>query len=380
MPSIGLSSIARELPIPIVTIGHDSFEYESITPALDAAFASLYASLASGQAPNAQAFDPVAVAYLATTASPDDQDRYFNNFTAYWMRRLQQGHFRAASHIWPWALRPVLAYESASGKLIHKGSPYFFWAMSSLLNSDLDVGYLLLNRAFEEDIRTHGSVSPNTPGLAVATLDDTVLDNILRPYVQMQAAALERRLSTFRAKYRRALTLQQFRAKFLALPQLRQTVSMFSYALARAERFVTFDPQLWIGTFPSQIAFDTVFDLCLVVDDALHQKNPSKWKFFDHALFLSKAGALGLQRSELTAINQAFAGGFTPTLSALLSGTFAIGEGAPLNGVARSVAITYGCRNRGAHTISSTGLTATDYTATVDHILYTLCFTVDVLY
>jgi hypothetical protein len=216
--------------------------------------------------------------------------------------------------------------------------------------------------------------------VATAFLATTDSPQILRSYVQMQAAALERRLASYRTNYTRTLTIQQFRARFLALPQLRQTVNMFSYALARSERFVTLDPQLWIGTFPSQIAFDTVFDLCLVVDDAIHQKHPAKWKFFDHALFLSQQSALGIRLPELSAINQAFSAGFTPTLSALLSGTFAIGGATALDGLARAVAITYGCRNRGAHAISSTGLTATDYVATIDHILYTLFLTVDVLY
>lgn len=341
---------------------------------------ALYTSLLSGQPPNAPAFDAAARAHLATTTTADQHDEYFNNFSAYWNLRLTQGQIRASALIWPWALRPALAHEAATGKLVHKGSPYFYWATSALLIDDLDMAYLLLNRAFEEDIRTHGSVAPSTPGYAVATLDASVTQNLLQPYVTIQAAALERRLASYRTTYSRTLTLPDFRSRFLALSQMRQTVSMFAYSLARSERFVTFDPQLWVGPFPSQIAFDTLFDLCLVVDDSVHAKNSAQWKFFDHARFLSARASLGLTQQDLSAIRGAFTASFTATLSALLAGSFSLGTAAPLTGLARSLAITYGCRNRGAHAISSTGLTASDYQSTVDHILHTLCLVVDTLY
>lgn len=317
---------------------------------------------------------------MLATSTSDQQDAYFDNFTAFWTLRLQARQTGAASWIWPWALRPALALEASTGKLVHKGSPYYYWGMTALLIDDLDMGYLLLNRAFEEDVRTHGSQSPGTPGYALATLDETVTANILHPYVLAQVAILQARLTSYRSYPHCALTMPDFRHRFLSLASMRQTVNMFSYSLAKSARFVSLYPELWSGSFPSQIALDTLFDLCLVVDEALRVKNPSHRQFIDQCAFLATSAGLPLTKDMLRTLNGEFNTDFARTLQYLLSGTVVPALGTSLHGLSVSVAITYGCRNRGAHALSSTGLTASEYDSVVGHVLNSLFRTVELHY
>lgn len=69
-----------------------------------------------------------------------------------------------AELVWERVLQPALAWEHAHpGQFVHKGTPYYFWAMTAILGRDMDRGYLAIHRALEEDIRTHRQARPRGP-------------------------------------------------------------------------------------------------------------------------------------------------------------------------------------------------------------------------
>jgi hypothetical protein len=352
----------------------------SLAPELDAAFTEFYQSVQEGEAPNEEPFDSAARSFLSETTRASDHDAYFNNFTPLWQMHLQGQHFGPAESVWAWALRPALALESSGVAPIHKGTPYYFWGMTALLGDRLDVGYLLMHRAFEEDIRTHGSTAPNTPGWALLTLDHHRPDQAFRSWVELQAKAVEERIALFNALHHRTFDLAKFRTLFLAQPQYRETAQLYCYAMARINRFLGLPLQLWEGPFPAQVAFDALFDLCLVVDSAIHVKHQADWKFITLATELSCQATLGLSTAQLREINSIFQNSFGGALSQAINGKLSLKDRTVLSGLANSLAITYGCRNRGAHSVSTVPLTSTEFDKVVGHLNAILFLTFETMY
>src|SRR5262245_55887835 len=122
----------------ILRIGN--VEIKALNPTLDSAFASFYASVQTGSNPDEGSFDRAAEQFLATRTDYREHDDYFNNFTPLWKLHLGDRHLETAAAVWPWALRPALRVE-ATGKRVHKGTPYYFWGMTELLADKLENGY-----------------------------------------------------------------------------------------------------------------------------------------------------------------------------------------------------------------------------------------------
>jgi hypothetical protein len=352
----------------------------SLDPALDAAFTAFYQAVQKGVMPNEGQFDSAAGAFLSGTTQAPDHDGYFNNFTPLWQMHMQSQHFSAAESVWSWALRPALALESSGATPIHKGTPYYFWGMTALLGDRLDVGYLLMHRAFEEDVRTHGSTAPNTPGWALLTLDHHRPDQAFRSWVQLQAKAVEERVIRYNKLHGRAFDLRTMRTRFLAQPQYRESVQLYCYAMARVNRLLGLPPQLWEGPFPAQVAFDALFDICLVIDAVIHLKYPTDWRFISLAEALSSNASLRLSRAQLGEINTIFLNSFGGALSKALNGTLTLKDGTLLGGLANSLSIAYGCRNRGAHSVATVPLTNVEFDNVVDHLSAVLFLAIETMY
>lgn len=363
-----------------IILGGGTIALPSIDTAVDAAFAAFYQTVASGGTPDIAQFDAAVEPFLLQSTGAGEHDAYFNCFTPLWLNNLNSGKVQSAIAVWPWALRPVLRAEGKSGKQLHKGTPYYFWGMTVLSQENLEEGYLLMHRALEEDVRTHGNAAPDTPGWALATLNYQKQEQAFLPWVQKQATHVEGRLAKYRSAHNRALTLAELRTRLLAKPAYRDAVQQFCFSMARALRLTHLPQELWTGSFPAQIAFDVLFDLCLVVDAVLHEKNPGQWQFIDHATFLSKACKLGLTNSDLGGLNGLFKTAFPQTLRTAIAGALKLQNGAPVTGLAAALAVTYGCRNRGAHNVASVPMSSKEFSEVVQHISDVLFLALEELY
>lgn len=100
-------------------------------------------------------------------------DAYFNNFTVIWRSIVDAGRLSQAERVWVQALHPAQQWEQAhQGQRIHKGTPYYFWAVTALLRGDVDHGYLLVHQGVDEDVRTLGRpalILRDTPSSASTT-------------------------------------------------------------------------------------------------------------------------------------------------------------------------------------------------------------------
>ena len=324
---------------------------------LRTAFVRFYEDALNGREPNASALDVVALPYFDEKGGdPGSVDQFFNAFTPLWNHRLARGEWGPASAVWAWALRPALAWESNRGGRLHKGTAFYFAAMTAILAGDMDVGYLYAHRALEEDRLTHGAAAPRTPSLSLVAMDAENVEQAFRAWVMEKARFVELSLSVYRQTRGRALDFQHLRSKILDRPDCIEPTFLFSYCVARLRRLDSIMPGGRDSDFGSQLRLNILFDLTLVTDDVLRRVAPGKWKFIDLAEVLASAVPLSLKRTDLRAVNGDFERNFAATAAKILDGGYSLPDGRQLSGLEKDLALTYGCRNRGAHHLSGGGV------------------------
>lgn len=159
-------------------------------------------------------------------------DNFFNNFTPVWRNFQDQRRFKNAEDIWKKALDISYEWEKKNpNKRIHKGTPYYFWGVTCILDGDLEKGFLLMHQALEEDKETHNTNAPNTPANFFVTLDYEKQNQFFRPKVIEIADFIDIKLDNYRSSGRGSLTLIEFKSKFLEKPLLRDVVFYFVFEI-----------------------------------------------------------------------------------------------------------------------------------------------------
>jgi hypothetical protein len=363
-------------------IGGKTIDILGLAPLLDQAFISLHAAYFGSQALDWAEFEAAAIQFFDANPKPSMlHNAYFNNFTIIWNNFLAARNFDEAESIWDKALDPALNWEKANPKQrIHKGTAYYFWAMTSLQRGDLDKGYALAHQAVEEDVLTTGQPVPDTPALALATLNYAKADQAFRDWVVAQARFLNDLQNYYSNLYGRQFTLEDFRTRFLSTPPTIDAVFLFAFAIARLMRLSKLPKHILASRFAGQLEANILLDLTLVIDAALKAKNQTKWRFIDHAEFLTYSARDPLTSKELQHINSEFVSDFQTTLEAAIVGTFTMPDGSILSRLQCDVATAYGLRNRGAHDVSSVPAIWNHFLEIEQILMNVLFTTVDYLY
>jgi len=363
-------------------IGGKTIDILSLAQPLDQAFIALHAAYFGSSALDWAEFEASAIQFFDANPKPSMlHNAYFNNFTIIWSNFLSAGNFDEAENIWDKALDPVLHWENANpNDRIHKGTAYYFWAMTALQRGDLDKGYALAHQAVEEDVLTTGQPVPDTPALALATLNYSKADQAFRDWVVTQARFLNDLQNYYSNLYGRQFTLEDFRGRFLLKPPTIDAVFLFAFALARLMRLSRLPQHTLTSRFAGQLEANILFDLTLVIDAAIKAKNPTKWKFVDHAEFLTYSAKDPLTLQSLQQINSAFQSDFQTTLESAVVGTLALPDGSSLSRLQCDVAVAYGLRNRGAHDVSAVPAIWNHFLEIEQILMNVLFTTVDYLY
>jgi hypothetical protein len=347
-----------------------------------------------------QAFDRLHAAYFGNIPLPwqefiaaalqyfDDNpsnapahDAYFNNFTVIWRSVMDSGRFDQAEHVWEQSLQPALQWEQThQGQQIHKGTPYYFWAMTALLRGDTDRGYLLIHRSVAEDIRTSGQQTPDTPGYALVSLNYSKVDQAFRQWVIEQATFLNGLITNYPVTYERALTIEDVKHRFMDAPPSVETVFLLTYTIARLRMIARLPDHAVKNPFAGQLQINLLFDVTLVIDIAIKAKNQGHWKFIDHVEHLLTIAGHQLTSAQLGNINTQFENNFDRAVHAAIDGTLTVQPNTQLDRLQCDVALAYGLRNHGAHNIE-TAPTIWNQFHTVQQIVFrVLCAAIDYLY
>lgn len=373
-----------------VETGERRFLIEDLGELMNSQFLRLYDSRFSGRDFDLAGFTSAAVGFFDQNDSNQDaHDGFFNNFTVIWTAFLKQGRFKDAKNLWGLALNIAHEWEDQNqGKRIHKGTPYYFWGVTCILQGDLERGFLLMHQALEEDKTTHQTSTPETPAYWFVTLDYEKQDQFFRPKVKEIAEFVGQRVVAYRTSRGRTLALADFKSCFLEEPNLQEVVFYFVLESFRLRKLlVEIDQRLTQNVFGALLQTNIIFDFCLIVENTLREQKKHKNVDLSQQTmnplltFLSKRCSLNLHRdSNLRNLNGDFKNNFSVTVQELLTSQYHFRDGTPPQPIEEDLAITYGFRNRWAHRIEDQPVVLSNFAEISQRILNALFFTVETLY
>jgi hypothetical protein len=320
---------------------------------------------------------------------------FFDQFITIWNFFLNQRRFKSAEYVWEKALKFSYEWQEKNpNKKIHKGTPYYFCGVTCILNADLEKGFLLMHQALEEDKRTLQSDAPQTPAYYFVTLDYENQKQFFRPKVEEIAKFVDEKLNTYRSLKRGALTLSDFKSKFLENLALREVVFYFVFTIFNLKKLTQeIDKKLTENVFGSLLQGNTILDLCLIVENVIRKQIKYNWPKPKNELTMrnlltqmSKELSLNLHRGSKGSKDNNFGKlnidfkDFSKTLKELLSSQYHFQDGATLQPIEEDLAITYGFRNFGAHKIEDQPVIYKKFDEISGRILNALFFSVEKLY
>jgi hypothetical protein len=358
------------------------FSLAALSPSMDEAFQRLHAAFLSSATYDPREFAGEAAHFF--DCCPRDltkHDTFFNNFTLIWRRLVSSGNLQSAEQIWELAVAVAKSWEaSRPNARIHKGTPYYFWGMTSILRGDLDRGYAFMHQAVEEDVTAHNTQFPDTPAFAFATLNSQKIDQAFRSWVLQKARLVIALLKQYCSATCRTFDLDHFQQKFLFHPPNRDTAFLFAYVLGRLVKLNDIPDYAKRNGFTSQIELNLLFDLSLVIDAAIAPRDSTHWKFIDFASFLCVRCQINLTKRQLIEANSAFKREFAGAINAVVGNTFTFADGSKPDPLASDIILAYGIRNFGAHHIQSIATVRQQFAQLLQSLFNMLFLTADHLY
>jgi hypothetical protein len=310
-------------------------------------------------------------------------DRYFNNFHPIWRLYLDMGQFKAAERLWDDVLDIVSEWETDQQK-IHKGTPFYWLAGTAILNGELERGFALMHQALEEDIRTQNIRTPRTPAFFFVTLNYEEAHQYFRQIVLEASNFLEDKINNYTSYMRNSrsnLDLPNFKSRFLEQTNILEIVFYFVYTLFKARHMLLDVRREWRqNAFSSLLETSMIFDLCLIIEEAIKEKDNTRYPanrpiyFSNRVSFLSQTAGLTIHRN-LSRISADCASDFVGTLSMLLDSTYNLA-----NGIEEDLSIALAFRNFAAHSIESLKLVYEKFEEIFQRVLNALFFSVETLY
>jgi hypothetical protein len=357
----------------------------SLGQPMDMAFDRLNAAYFGKGSFSWEEFIPAALHYFdANPNSAAAHNHYFNAFTHIWQMFLGAGNLDRAAGLWERALQPVKLWEKAHpGLEVHKGTAYYFWAMTVLMQGDTDRGYLLAHQALSEDVRTCGVPFPDTPAYALVSLNFEKVDQAFRDWVIAHAAFFDHFVQNYASTLQSTLTINDVKRRFMDCPPSVDVVFLLTFTLARLVRLSTMTKREIDNRFAGQLELNLLVDLALVIETAIRSKNSTTKQrptFIDHAEHLLTRSGHPLTRDQLGNINDQFNKNFDSALSAVVDGTINVPGTNGLDRLQRDVAMAYGIRNHGSHNIDKEEAIWKNFAAVQESAFRSLCATIDFLY
>jgi len=339
-----------------------------------------------GSRPDIHVLRPEVFIYFDKHVRNSDAHNCFFEFAApSWIKLIEARRFYDAQKLWEELLTLTRQWESQRRSPVHKGTPFYFWAVTSILTDDLDKGFLLMHQALVEDQRTSGEKNPPTPAHSFVCLDAQNQRQFFKDYVDEAARFLADLMAKYREKNGMSLCFDDFVARFLQNTDLEEIRFYFVYVLCRTKRFFdTIVPSLTENIIGSLMETGIIFDLCLTVENTIKIKNNIKYSrrltFIKHLGFLATQSKLSLSENELGEINSEFNNDFENALNSLLTGQILPSLNRRLNPIEEDLVISYGFRNLGAHSLESYNIIFENFEEIIERVINSLFFTIEKVY
>jgi len=252
--------------------------------------------------------------------------------------------------------------------------------MAAICRGELDIGYPLMHQALQEDIRTSGVQKPKTPAYSFATFDFINPDQAFKDWLDFQAKFLNKCLENYRSSYGKQLQIVEFRERFILHPPNRDTVFLFSYALGRLAVFRI--PEFALrNIFAAQLETNLLFNLLLVIDNAIEFHNHGQQYFSMHAIYLSNRAGLSIDQQKLQdQFNNSFRNNPDKTMSDILDGIYQFQDGSVPVGLEKDILVSYGMRNYAAHNVPALQIVWERYAEIRQSLFNVLFLCIEVLF
>ena len=365
--------------------------YHEIDSEMDSAFSALYAGFLTDPIADIDtlvaryfpAFEEAATAYYTRHPITNPvQEHFINNLTPIWNTLRSINRLGPAQRFWEHVLSLIRNLESHFQTRIHKGSIYYYWGGTAILNGEIEKGYSLMHSALIEDTETNKSPQPNTPAYRFVFLDYNDSRQHFLDLLSAQGRILESFLPHYAKLSASNLDGANFRNNFLAAHPRPEAILLLAYTVARLEKQLQNPPSAPDHAFAGILDFNMLFDLVLVIDSSIQAKSKVGWQFFDLARHLSEQAGLDLSQLRLEHINseRKRPGNFANVVIALLNGSFPMPDGGQLSPLATDIAIAFCIRNHAAHNIVAQSLVPTYTRQLMQSLFNTLFLTADTFY
>lgn len=231
-------------------------------------------------------------------------DAYFNNFTVITENLLSNRQFDVAFRLWTEILAFVKEWEKNNKpKVLHKGTPYYFSAVSSILQNDFDAAIMSMHNALIED-KLNNPKWDEAPGYWFLTLNDQKPNQYFKPFVDGMIGFIRDRLDgqgaeqgrykkSYQSSRQGKLTYPEFRSKFLDNKSINDELKyFFVFSIIRIWHLRRLHKNKVGDNLMAPLIFtNALFSLLLVLDDLFKRwNNPtnSRWKFAQHLYELAK--------------------------------------------------------------------------------------------
>lgn len=329
-------------------------------------------------------------------------DEYFNRFTSLWGWLVRSGLYSQAQAVWIRSIEIADDWMSANQpKKLHLGTPYYFFGGTCVLAGQLDKGFLLLHKAYEEDKQTEGRyqvkgiASPkffakDGPAYCLVALDPTNKFQFFRDMVQEIATSLDQYFDRYASSRGSSIQADEMKARFLKQGSGdKDQVFLLVYALFALKRMSQEFEAAWKqNSFAPILMARILSTLCLVTESAMRQKIAKKSDTLARYIaefsnrtrmnlhYLARDNSIHYCKpKELTGVD-------FPTKLAILTGSTDIhfDNGKTLSDIEEDFVVLHELRNHTAHTPKSEQLIQQHFTELSQRILNTLFRVVETLY
>ena len=367
--------------------------FEPVSPGVDAAFRNLLEAFFNDPARqlgtltqhSLTEFEETSLDFIEQINDLETSRRIFHNLRIIWVDYMQRGRVPEAQLYLSRISQAVLAAERDRGFRIHKGANYYFWGGTAILEGDLDRGFLLVHRSYQEGVASR--VREPTPAHKLVTLNFDDPYQFFGLIVRQWAQYLEGFFPTYAAHRGSAFSLDDFRDSFLVNNPDIETIFAFTHVIARLQQLDDVSDQTMSGEFAGQFALNLLFDLVLVIDAAIKQKYQAPTgtgvDFPDLLSHLSTSASLGLSSGHLTnTVNASIQTppAFDQTMLQLLQRAFPFTHTQASPALESDLAISYCIRNRAAHNVISSLVVAGHFQDVLQSVLNVLFLTSETLY
>ena len=307
--------------------------------------------------------------------------RFFVKFTNLWQNFMYWGNIKKAEWVWKFALDLAYEWEKNNNKRIHKGTPYYFYGVTNIIAGDIPYGFLLMHQAFREDQKTDKTDFPKTPAYSFITFDYEKTQ-YFQQKVREIADFLDDRIKDYVSKRESNLNLDDFKQKFLENkgdPLIIDVVYYFVYSLFQLHKLFNIKEEVTENKFASMLEVNTIFDLCLVLDNILKIKDYKNKYLSQHINSLSNkldfryTKYIKVPNEEIKNNNREF----KTVLKELLESNY---KNAKLTPIEEDFAISLICRNYGAHQLRNTPSIYENFKDIIQRILNSIFYSVEKLY